>query len=148
MENEVIEKLTTDERRLDIINRIRVTGPIGMSTGQLGKIYGVSRNQIWKDYVAIGRSLIEDKSHSTIMLTQLEQTLSFFTRTMNSPEIEMKDRINAGKGLLQAIAVTIEFLERYGFKERVPEKIEIESTGINVNLSLIKIAKEALAQAK
>lgn len=131
---EVVKRLSSKDRRADLVKIIREVGLWRLPSQQrLAERYGVSQQQISKD---IGRIF------TTIPKRVLDEIFFEFFSADQKAQNELRRILNEGSTdeKIRAISVMIQLqnaftnlLEKYGKKSIVPEKIEFVKSAKSIN---------------
>jgi DeoR/GlpR family transcriptional regulator of sugar metabolism len=139
MTQKVNKKLTTKQRREQIIQLFQKHGAWKYTTRNLAQQFGVTHVQIFKDLKAIKEhTIIEDIHHTKIRMDDAyHKSQQIAYNIMTDPITSTTQRLQAIKTLADINKSYTEFKEAYGDKEKIADKQEIKHEA-NINLKQIK----------
>ena len=130
IKKKVKKTLTARERQNEIFELIQEKGFWNINKAELGRKYGVSTVQIHKDFKKIMRDY-DPKSNKEFVSKALDVG---FIRSLKECDklLSHKDpglRLGAAKTMVQIKTKYSEFLESWGWKDKVAEKQEVTHKG-------------------
>ena len=134
------------ERRREILKLVKEFGPWNINGDTLSRKYGVSRQQISRDLKYVMNQIKPEDVGGIVKCLNIgyEKAIKVCLTEMNradnaQPLDAAKVRISAAKAIADVTQKYADFLERFGIKEKVADKVEM--TG---DVKIIQVMKEWL----
>jgi len=128
VDNEKEPKETSkQERQREIEKQLRKLGYHGINKSQLARNYDVSRETIYKDLQEIIDNTDINKVERVAydIHNALQDALTESRKILINPKMGSKNKLQAARTVKDLTAELTEFLEQYGYKEKVADKHEL-----------------------
>lgn len=139
-------RVAAPERRREILKLVKEFGPWNINGETLSRKYGVSRQQISRDLKYVMDKIKPEDVGGIVKCLNIgyEKAIKVCLTEMNradnaQPLDAAKVRISAAKAIADVTQKYADFLERFGIKEKVADKVEM--TG---DVKIIQVMKEWL----
>lgn len=113
----------TQERRERIKHIAETIGLFNVNKTELAAELGIGRTQLYDDIKAICRAGYKKEELDFARLNidlSLKQVMKHAQYTLASPNATTKEKLVAGKVLIEAVSAYTDFLERFGIKVTAP----------------------------
>ncbi len=136
------------ERREEILNWIQKVGPFSVPVKKIAEKYEVDPRTIRKDREILIKKMDFSKVENTgkQILTTLRNNLSMAEELRVSSS--GKDKLGAITVLNQTAQTFTDLLEKYGFKERLADKLEHSTGNEGVVINLVTKSDEEIKKEK
>lgn len=130
-----MKRISYHERREKVRRVLEEYGRTNINLTTMAKEFGVSPQMILKDIDALAKEGMDIKPkrlkyNADLTIAKLRKECD---RIISNPSTQQRTKLQALKLLLEATKEETEFAEKYGVKEKIPDKIE--SVGINIGLT-------------
>ncbi len=118
------KKLTAMERKQELLQLMKDLGPWNMNGRILGQKYGVSRQQINRDVHDLLKGLKSTDLSTLGKIFELsyQKSMKECQMLMNDPDKEI--RIKAIRAGMDTNQKYVDFLENWGLKDKIPERVD------------------------
>lgn len=139
MDDKVTKRLATGERRAEIIRLIEDIGLWNLPITGLAQKYGISRTQIYKDLAQIKKRIpiAELEEVSFVLHKSLKKALRETQKIIADPKATSTIKLKAINTVAVLNEKFTEFLEAYGYKERVLTEKPV------INVTQVQAVKES-----
>lgn len=136
-QGDIVEIAAHAIRREDVKNHIKQYGPWGYPVKDWAVKHGVTERQIYTDIkVVLDHWDIEKQLLSTASVNSYAQNMKTLQLIAIDPKNSKAERMEAIRTMNQTVEAMTKFLEAWGYKEKVAERIEQRIRGENIHLMI------------